>query len=290
MAATFDDASLTVQGRAFGTARLSGFLAGRPDHRPPLVMLHGLTFDHRMWLPAIAALRARDPGRQVLVLDLPGHGGSPLLPACDVESVAAAVASAVEDAGLDRPVMVGHSISGIIASVYAGRYPTRGVVNVDQELDTSFIHLLQANRQLITGPGFAQMWPAILTSMHIEVLPVDAQRLLSTKLPQREVVLAYWREALETPLADMEARIAQEMATARRQHLPYMIVAGHEYDAAYTALLRDALPQATVTVVPNSGHFPHLADPDRFALLLAETGQWPGRSAKPTVRRHPRGA
>ena len=31
--------------------------------------------------------------------------------------------------------------------------------------DTSFIHVLQANRQLITGPGFAQMWPAILASV-----------------------------------------------------------------------------------------------------------------------------
>jgi pimeloyl-ACP methyl ester carboxylesterase len=249
---------------------------GRADDRPPLVLLHGLTFDHRMWLPAIAALRARDPGRHVLVLDLPGHGGSPPQPACGPEDVAAAVVSAVEDAGLDGPVIVGHSIAGVIASVYAATYPTRGVVNVDQELDSSFVHVLQANRELISGPGFSQLWPTILTSMRIDVLPENAQQLLSTELPRQELVLAYWHQALELPLADIEARIAEGLATLRRKQVPYMIIAGHEYDAAYARRLREALPQATVSVVPNSGHFPHLADPDRFAQLLADTGRWRG--------------
>jgi pimeloyl-ACP methyl ester carboxylesterase len=170
-------APLAAQGRAFGTAGLGGFLQGRPDDRPPLVLLHGLTFDHRMWLPAINALRTRDPERQVLVLDLPGHGDSAMLAACDPEDVAAAVASAVDHAGLDRPVMVGHSIAAVMASVYAAIYPTRGVVNVDQPLDISFLRLLQANQEVITGPGFSQLWPGILASMQIDVLPETAQRL-----------------------------------------------------------------------------------------------------------------
>jgi pimeloyl-ACP methyl ester carboxylesterase len=53
-----------------------------------------------------------------------------------------------------------------------------------------------------------------------------------------------------------------------------LIVAGHPYDAGYLAWLRDRLPQATVTVVPNGGHFPHLADPDLFASLLADSASW----------------
>jgi pimeloyl-ACP methyl ester carboxylesterase len=265
-----------AQGRAFGTARLGGFLQGRPDDRPPLVLLHGLTFDHRMWLPAMDALRGRDPERQVLVLDLPGHGDSPMLPACDPEDVAAAVASAVEQAGLGGPVMVGHSIAAVIASVYAATYPTRGVVNVDQPLETSFLRLLQANREVITGPGFSQLWPAILASMRIDGLPETAQRLLSTELPRQDVVLAYWHQGLELPPADMEARVAEGLATLSRLQIPYMIIAGHEWDEAETRRLHEALPQATVSVVPNSGHFPHLADPYRFAQLLAVTGQWRG--------------
>ena len=276
MTTTSRDAPPGAQGRAFGTAELRGFLLGRPGDRPPLVLLHGLTFDHRMWLPTIDALQARDPGRQVLVLDLPGHDDSAMLPACDPEDVATAVASAVEHAGLDGPVMVGHSIAAVIASVYAATYPTRGVVNVDQPLDMSFLRLLQANRELITGPGFSQLWPAILASMRIGVLPESAQRLLSAELPRQDVVLAYWHQGLTLPLADMEARVAEGLGVLRRLQVPYMIIAGHEWDEAEARRLREALPQATISVVPNSGHFPHLADPDRFAQLLAVTGQWRG--------------
>ena len=53
-------------------------LAADDDYgaRPPLVLLHGLTFD-RLRRPSPAELRRIDPGRRVLALDLPGHGTSP---------------------------------------------------------------------------------------------------------------------------------------------------------------------------------------------------------------------
>jgi pimeloyl-ACP methyl ester carboxylesterase len=172
-------------------------------------------------------------------------------------------------------VLVGHSMAAVIATVFAVTYPSRGVVNVDQPLDTSFIAQLQANREVIAGPGFAQLWPAILASMHIEVLPQRAQQLLSTALPRQEVVLAYWRQALQWPMADVEARVAEVLGQLRRLQLPYAFIAGHQWDQAETQRVREALPHATVTVVPGSGHFPHLADPDRFARLLAGTGRWP---------------
>ncbi len=267
----------TASGRGkavLGAARLSGSLEGRPDNRPPLVLLHGLTFDRRMWQPAVDALRRRDPGRQVLALDLPGHGGSPAQPSCDLEDVAAAVASAVKDAGLDVPVIVGHSMAAIVATVFAASHTARGVVNVDQTLDTAFVHMLQANREAVVGPGFSRMWPALLSSMRIDLLSDDAQRLLSTEPPRQDVVLAYWRQALELPATEIQSRIDQGLATLKQRRVPYMVIAGHEYDAGYAAWLRDALPEATLTIFPSSGHFPHLADPDRFADCLASTGQW----------------
>lgn len=113
-------------------AGLAGILdGGGDDGRAPLVLLHGLTFDRGMWRPALDELRRVDPGRQVLALDLPGHGGSPAWPDYDIGSVAAAVREAVTAAGLRDPVVVGHSMAAMIATVYAARYPTRGIVNVD---------------------------------------------------------------------------------------------------------------------------------------------------------------
>ncbi len=50
---------------------------GMPDGRPPIVLLHGLTFDRTMWRPALAELQTIDPGRHAITLDLPGHGESP---------------------------------------------------------------------------------------------------------------------------------------------------------------------------------------------------------------------
>ena len=257
-----------------GCGRLPGHLYGAPNGPAPLVLLHGLSFDSRMWLPAIEALHRLDPGRAVLAVDLPGHGESPLQRSCDPEEVAVLVASAVDDAGLVDPVLVGHSIAGVIATIYSARYPSRGVVNVDQTLDLGFMDMLQANRAAVTGPGFPAVWQMLLRSMHIELLPAPAQELLSTSTPPQDLVLAYWKSALDSSHEQMRARIDGGLAVLRDRGVPYLVTAGHQYDSSYMAWLGDALPQATVTLFPNSGHFPHLADPERFAACLAGTKQW----------------
>ena len=257
-----------------GSGRLRGHLYGDLNGPAPLVLLHGLSFDSRMWLPSIEALHRLDASRAVLALDLPGHGESPRKGSCDPEDVAALVASAVEDAGLVDPVLVGHSMAAIIATLYSARYPNRGVVNVDQTLDLGFMDMLQANRAAVTGAGFPAIWQMLLASMRIELLPATARELLSTGTPQQDVVLAYWQSALDSSREQMQARIDVGLASLRRRRLPYMVTAGHQSDSSYTAWLCDALPEATVTLFPNSGHFPHLADPERFAACLAGTKQW----------------
>ena len=139
------------------------------DDRPALVLLHGLTFDRTMWASALDELRAIDPDRRALAFDLPGHGTSAPQVSYSVESVAEAVHHAVNEVGLVAPVMVGHSLSAIVATVYASRYPASGVINVDQSLQTApFSVLLQSMAEQLRGPGFVDVWPHILASMHIE--------------------------------------------------------------------------------------------------------------------------
>ncbi len=104
------------------TRRLAGMatdLYGEADGRPALVLLHGLTFDRRIWQPTLDRLLAVDPRRQILVIDLPGHGESPDQFPHTIERVASLIHDAIDEAGLEAPVLVGHSISGGIASVYA---------------------------------------------------------------------------------------------------------------------------------------------------------------------------
>jgi pimeloyl-ACP methyl ester carboxylesterase len=248
---------------------------GESDARPPLVLLHGLTFDRTMWQPALAQLGHIDPGHRALAFDLPGHGESPSWETYDVDSVAHGIHRAVAEAGLDRPVIVGHSLSAIIATVYAAQFPTSGVINVDQPLQVAaFAGFLQSIADQLRGPGFPAIWGQFAASMDVELLPASAQELVrSTSNPRQDLVLGYWREVLERPANETAERASEGLAALRTANVPYLIVAGSEPEPDYRQWLDEALPQAVITVLPDSGHFPHLAHPDRFAEYLAAAGQ-----------------
>lgn len=265
---------------SLGTVRSLAGLAvddvGEPDGRPPLVLLHGLTFDRTMWQPALAELGRSDPGRRALAIDLPGHGDSAAWESYDVDSVAHGVHRAVQEAGLDEPVIVGHSLAATIATVYAGQFPTRGVVNVDHPLQTAgFAGFLQSIAGQLRGPDFPAIWGQFAASMHVELLPASAQQLAqSTANPRQDLVLGYWREILDQPVRETAERASAGLAALRTAEIPYLIVAGSDPDSDYRRWLADVLPQADITVFAGSGHFPHLAHPDRFAECLAATAAW----------------
>ena len=247
---------------------------GESDTRPPLVLLHGLTFDRSLWRPSLDELQRKDPGRRVLALDLPGHGASRGWPSYDVESVASGVHSAVEEAQLQSPVVVGHSIGGVIATVYAARYPTRGVINVDQPLQVApFAALVQSLAGKLRGPAFPAVWQMFATSMHIERLPHAGQQLVrSSSRPRQDLVLGYWREVLDRPASELADMVGATLAAVRATGVPYLLVAGDDLAADYRNWLTEMLPHAKVTVLPGSGHFPHIAYPGRFAACLASGG------------------
>lgn len=258
---------------------------GESDARPPLVLLHGLTFDRRLWRPALAELRRIDSGRRVIALDLPGHGESPGWSSYDVESVAHGVHRAVEEAQLQSPVMVGHSIGAVIATVYAARYPTRGVINVDQPLQVAaFAGLVQSLADKLRGPAFPAVWAMFMTSMHIELLPETAQDLVrSTCRARQDLVVAYWRELLDRPVNQLADVAATGLAAIRAAKVPYLVVAGADLELDYQKWLSEMLPQVAVTVWPGSGHFPHVAHPERFAEWLAGTARWPDDTRQPAT-------
>ena len=62
----------------------------------------------------------------------------------------------------------------------------------------------------------------------------------------------------------------------------YEMLTGSLPDASYRAWMASRLPQATVTAWPSSGHFPHLARPEAFARVLADTAGPVSRSASRT--------
>jgi pimeloyl-ACP methyl ester carboxylesterase len=250
---------------------LAAVLEGGTGGGAPLVLLHGLTFDQAMWRPVLAELRGTGAEVRVLTLDLPGHGGSPPWPRYGIDSVAAAVHEAVAEAGLPAPVIVGHSMAAVIATAYAARYPAAGVVDVDQPLwmepAAAVARSLEGE---IRGGGFAAAWGRVEAGMHMELLPAGARELLRAhRHPRQDLVAGYWRELFDTPAPELAGHLAAALGAVRDKGIPYLFIAGHEVDPEYRRWLDRALPDARTEVWPDSGHFPHLAHPGRFAERLA---------------------
>ncbi len=87
---------------------------------PPFLLLHGWPQDHTAWSPLmeIAAGEAR-----MVAIDLPGVGRSgPGTCAGRKATIADAVRGLVARLGLDRPVVVGHDIGGMVAYAYLRRH------------------------------------------------------------------------------------------------------------------------------------------------------------------------
>jgi pimeloyl-ACP methyl ester carboxylesterase len=263
-------------------AGLIGDDIGETDERPPLVLLHGLTFDRRMWRPALTELETIDPGRRAISLDLPAHGDSPESSSYSMESLVERIHEAVLAANLVDPVVVGHSLSAGAVSIYATRHPTSGVVSVEGTLRVGgFASMAQSIEGLLRGPGFDEAWGRITDNVFrlAEVSPEVRDVVLATSRPRQAIVLGYWQELFERTPADLDALMMQGTAAIRASGVPYVAVLGQDPSAEDAAWIHTNLPDARTLVWPNSGHFPHLAHPRRFAELLAETGTLAGNRA-----------
>jgi pimeloyl-ACP methyl ester carboxylesterase len=83
--------------------------------REPLVLIHGLGGSAGVWDPVVDLLA---PEREVIVLDMPGFGAAPPLPA-EVEPTAANLAAALHEQcaerSVERPHVAGNSLGGWVA-------------------------------------------------------------------------------------------------------------------------------------------------------------------------------
>jgi pimeloyl-ACP methyl ester carboxylesterase len=112
--------------------------------------------------------------------------------------------------------------------------------------------------------------------LHAELLPPQAQQLLRTiSDPRQDLLIGYWEDVLTASPSEMNDRVAAVLAALRRTGVPYHTIFGQAPSAEYQTWLAAALPDAVNTVLPDSGHFPQLAHPTRFARVLAFTARWP---------------
>jgi len=240
------------------------------DDRPPLVLLHGLTFDRRIWRPVLDRIRALDPARRIVAFDLPGHGESPARPPHDFTRVMAALGAAFDAAHIDEPVLVGHSMSGGLASLFGAHHAVTAIVNVDQPPEIApFAQLLGTLQEQLRGPQFDEVWRVFADSFHTELLADDVRAFVETNsAPSQSTVLSYWEPLLAQPVDALVDEVDRAIGAIADHRTPYVLVVGAPLPADLEARLRARVPQLRIEDWSPSGHFPHLAHADRFAALL----------------------
>lgn len=91
--------------------------------RESIVFVHGAALDHTVWL--LQSRYFAHHGRNVLAVDLPGHGGSdgPLIPT--IEGMADWALSVLDALDVERAILVGHSMGSLVTLEAAARGPGR---------------------------------------------------------------------------------------------------------------------------------------------------------------------
>jgi pimeloyl-ACP methyl ester carboxylesterase len=229
----------------------------------PVVFLHGLTFDRTTWRPIIERL---GDGVRSIAVDLPGHGDTAGEP-CTMREAAARVKSALESLGIDEPVIVGHSISSGIASIYAASYPVRGLVTVEGTVHIRpMAELIRRLEPVLRSDRFADAFAPFQQSMGFEHVPEPLRtRELESQDIRQEIVLGYWEQLFRQDPSELQQEIEATMASIEA---PCLSVFGHQLSAGDRSHLREHVSTVQIEEWPDRGHLVHLAEADRFAARL----------------------
>ena len=87
----------------------------------PLVLIHGLCEDSTIWDEFIKGLVGEF---QIIRPDLSGFGESELLSEHSIDVMAESVKAVLDDMGISKCVMVGHSLGGYVSVTLAEKYPS----------------------------------------------------------------------------------------------------------------------------------------------------------------------
>ncbi len=226
-----------------------------------LVLIHGLTDSSATWGPITAALAER---YRVTTLDLRGHGASGDSVDYGAVGMARDVWAVVSAAGVEGPLVVGHSLGGIVATAFAGSAPVRGAINVDQPLQLSAFKdgLSQVEALLRDPASFPGVIGAVFDGMDGDQLPAEIKAdIASRRRPRQEVVLGVWDAVFASSMAELDGLMKAATASLTA---PYLSLQFMPTPPGYTDWLQGIIPQAQVEEWPDLGHYGHRIHPDRF--------------------------
>ncbi len=252
----------------------------------PIVFVHGLMGSSSTWTAHIDRLST---DHRVIAPDLFGHGESAKPPGdYSLSAHAASLRDLFDALGIVDATLVGHSLGGGIALQMAYLFPDRvnALVLVSSGgLGREVNPLLRA----ATLPGSELVLPLIAsrwvhgvgdTALNIwskvGLPPIspssdEAWRTLQSlaDADTRRAFLATSRSVIDVFGQTVNAQ--NRLSSFASQ--PSMLVWGERdrmIPASHVETARRELPATRVEIFARSGHFPHLDEPDRFAMVLAD--------------------
>ncbi len=234
-----------------------------------LVFVHGWTCDLTFW-------RGQAPvyeKHRSLLIDLPGHGKSdkPEV-AYTLERFSRAIDAVMTDAGVERAVLVGHSMGEPVAFTFLRLFPakTKALVSVD-----GFIPAVPKSEQARAkhaadsaayGKSYAKDSNPQATAEMIDTM-FSARTASALKDEIRRKMLATPQQVRVSAMQGMLA--LDPPHTGETYKIPVLaIVAGRADRAGYVSRVRAVFPNAEYEEWAGFGHFLMMESPERFNARL----------------------
>jgi pimeloyl-ACP methyl ester carboxylesterase len=229
----------------------------------PVMYVHGNTGSLR-WYERVMDI----PGYRTVAMDMPNFGGSGPLPVePDLDRYADWVAGFIRARGLDRPVLVGHSLGGGVCLSLVARFPdlVRGMILVDSagpsglvtpEDHYPFIEVMRTNR-VVLAQALAAVVPTLADREFFEVLVDEATRMAAPAWVGNARALARF---------DCAGRCGAFAG-------PVLVLRGAKDPLITEAMAREtaaAFPRGRLEMLDHVGHSPMVEDPAGFAAIVRD--------------------
>jgi pimeloyl-ACP methyl ester carboxylesterase len=251
----------------------------------PVVLLHGLGGTSKTWQQTIDCLGG---SLLTVAIDLAGHGRSTRDRGdYSITANAVLVRGVLDQLGIDRALVVGHSYGGGVALAAAVIFPEK-VAGLGLVAAGGLGHEAAPVLRAMSLPFVGELASLAIHPWLIDKIDATFNRLSAVGFHEPTEFLQ--KRQLLRSLSDMSARGSfldtlrgvinlqgQQVNGAERLDqvgdIPVLVVWGDRdpmLPISHADVVTDALPHARVEIFEGAGHFPHAQDPGRLAHLLGE--------------------
>jgi pimeloyl-ACP methyl ester carboxylesterase len=229
---------------------------------PPLVFLHGIACDHTYLRPQIEHFGER---HRVVAMDLRGHGESDAPSGLyGTEEVAGDVAWLIHELRLERPVLVGHSLGGVVALAVAAEF---------EEVPSAIVAL---DSPVIPPPERQALMPGFIESLRSDAYEENLTRYFSGLFIETDDVHRK-RQILDavhgvpphvvTSIWEQWALRFDTVAAARACRVPFLYIDAGTPNSRLDRLA-ELCPTLTLGRTVGAGHFHQLEVPAQVNAML----------------------